>query len=133
MIGNAAGKRLVTAVFTPGLGNGFQFDVRWGSTEVRKIALDGLHFSQLQVELSRTAELHQTLIVEIAERHVLKLKIRVSPNFQLVHVEGAKHDLLDGHRSPKCAKQAFERFDCWNWQTSTFGVYEQQSFRCLDR
>ena len=79
-IGDPAGQRLVAAVFAPGLGERFQFDVGRIAVQLAEVLLDRLHLDQRQVQLARAAQLLERGIVQFANRHADQLKlVRAGP------------------------------------------------------
>ena len=73
-------QRLVYAMLAPGLGEGFQFNIRRLALLSTEIVLDGLHFRQRKKQMAFPAQLRQLFIGQVLQRYMTQLK-RFLPSF----------------------------------------------------
>jgi hypothetical protein len=111
--GDGALESLVRAVFRPRLSNRFEFDVGGVSLQFAEVSLHRLHLIEREGKRVILAELHKPGIVEIADGDIDELEGVRRAEGEVIGLDRANDDLLDGVVGEYLAKQhvAVERGD----------------------
>gem|GEM_PF-6813102 len=94
-VADAAFERFVDAVFAPGLGEGFQFDVGRVAASLLEVLLHRFHFFQRQEQMRLAAHFFQGVVVQIAQRDVREFELIRRTLAEGGGMEGFGGDVLD--------------------------------------
>ena len=85
----------VTTMLAPRLRDGLQFRIGRFTAKLAKMGLDRLHFDQGEVQLARTAQLHQPLVVKFPKWDGGQAKLVRLAHFQAIQLQRTDHDLFN--------------------------------------
>ena len=85
----------VTAMLAPCLSDGFQFDIGRVAALFAKLLLYGQHFCDRQIKLTGLAQLHERILIQVADRHNDELERIGRSDCNLLELQWTYIDLFD--------------------------------------